>query len=304
MEYRQASKFPRRTLMLLATAMAFCLLLGWLAQHLFFALYIDRERHLSAQRLEAFARSLEATLSRHESLPGLLALDPSLAALLREPDSSSRIIAANAYLEAAQNAAAVAATFLIDAQGKTLAASNWHQPQRSFVGKNYAFRPYFIDTLKKGHGRFYGVGVTTGEPGYFLATALHEQDQVLGVIVVKVDLGGMEQALASAGDPLLLADADGVVFLASEPKLRYRALVPLSQTVIDRLTETRQYGDQTITPLADRAIPSTQNSPLRVCEKIDFKIFSQNICPINISDPQKRPTSDYFGVGNGQPTPP
>ncbi|MCB4359307.1 sensor histidine kinase [Quatrionicoccus australiensis] len=249
---------------MLGAAVGLCLLLGWLAYRLFFGIYLANDRQLSAQRLDAFARSLEATLARHESLPGLLALDPSLAALLREPRNPQRIAAANAYLEAAQQGAAVSVTFLIDAHGETLAASNWQLP-RSFVGHNYAFRPYFRDALKDGLGRFYGVGVTTGEPGYFLAAPVRAAGKVLGVIVLKLSLDSMEQALAGAGDTLLLADADGVVFLSSERRLRYRTLAPLPEAVSARLAETRQYGTQPVTPLAAQAIlPAANGQPLRL----------------------------------------
>lgn len=253
----------RRPALQIAGAALFCLLLAWLAYRTLFGIYLDSERHSSAQRLDAFALSLEATLSRHESLPGLLALDPSLAALLREPGNPQRIAAANAYLEAVQQGAAVAVTFLIDAQGNTLAASNWRLP-RSFVGHNYAFRPYFRDAMTDGLGRFYGVGFTTGESGYFLAAPVRDQGKTLGVIVVKVGLEAMEQALIGAGDTLLLADADGVVFLSSDRKLRYHTLAPLSPKAIARLEETRQYGQQAFMPLADRAIPNAPATPVRL----------------------------------------
>jgi len=244
---------PHRTLWLSLAALLVCVLLGWLAYRLLLNSHLDSERHLAAQRLDAFALSIEATLARHESLPGLLALDPALAALLREPNDPRRQAAANAYLEAAQQGASVAVAFLIDARGKTLAASNWRLP-RSFVGHNYAFRPYFRDALEGGFGRFYGVGVTTGEPGYFLAASVREQGRVLGVIVLKVGLESMEQALSGVGDTRLLADSDGVVFLASERMWRYRALAPLNEAVKARLAETQQYGSQPVQLLADRAI--------------------------------------------------
>ena len=184
--------------------------------------------------------------------------------MLREPRNPQRIAAANAYLEAAQQGAAVSVTFLIDAHGETLAASNWQLP-RSFVGHNYAFRPYFRDALKDGLGRFYGVGVTTGEPGYFLAAPVRAAGKVLGVIVLKLSLDSMEQALAGAGDTLLLADADGVIFLSSERRLRYRTLAPLPEAVSARLAETRQYGTQPVTPLAAQAIlPAANGQPLRL----------------------------------------
>ena len=253
----------QRTLWLSGAALLACVLLGWLVYRVLLASHLDTERHLAAQRLDAFALSLEATLVRHESLPGLLALDPSLAALLRAPESPQRQAAANAYLEAAQQGASVAVTFLIDAQGKTLAASNWRLP-RSFVGHNYAFRPYFRDALERGLGRFYGVGVTTGEPGYFLAAPVRDQGQTLGVIVLKVGLESMEQALTGMGDTQLLTDSDGVVFLASDRQWRYRALAPLPDAVKVRLAETQQYGSQPVALLADQPIVLAGTEPRRI----------------------------------------
>lgn len=252
-----------RTLWLSAAALLACVLLGWLAYRLLLNSHLDSERHLAAQRLDAFALSLEATLARHESLPGLLALDPALAALLREPNDARRQAAANAYLEAAQQGASVAVAFLIDARGNTLAASNWRLP-RSFVGHNYGFRPYFRDALERGLGRFYGVGVTTGEPGYFLAAPVREQGRALGVIVLKVGLESMEQALSGKGDTQLLTDSDGIVFLASDRQWRYRALAPLPEAVKARLAETQQYGSQPMPLLADRPLEIAGGEPRRI----------------------------------------
>ncbi|KAB2924791.1 MAG: sensor histidine kinase [Dechloromonas sp.] len=244
-------------------AAGLCLLIGLLAYQWLFRHNLDHERRLAAQRLDAFALSLEATLYRHEALPGLLALEPSLAALLREPHNPVRIAAANAYLEAAQQGAAVAATYLIDANGLTLAASNWRQP-RSFIGHNYAFRPYFRDAVDQGLGRFYGVGVTTGEPGYFIAAPLREQGRVVGVVAIKVGLETLEQAMAGTGDTLLLSDGDGIVFLASDRRLRYRHLAPLADSARQRLESTRQYGNQIIQPLADQPLSLTAQEPVRL----------------------------------------
>jgi two-component system C4-dicarboxylate transport sensor histidine kinase DctB len=253
----------RRVLLLSGAALTLCLLLGWLGYRLFFGIFVDHEYRLSTQRLDSFALALEATLSRHEALPGLLALDPSLASALNLPSDPQRIAAANSYLEAAQQGAAVSVAFLLDSNGKTLAASNWRQA-RSFVSHNYAFRPYFIDAMRNGLGRFYGVGVTTGEPGYFLAAPVRQQETQLGVIVIKLGLEAMEQALAGAGNTLLLADADGVIFLAADHRLRYRTLTPLPEAVVSRLAATRQYGNQPITALADTSFPDTPGRPLRI----------------------------------------
>lgn len=239
----------RRSLAAVGLAAAACLLAGWLGYRAFLALYLDGERKAAAQRLDSYALSLEASLGRYESLPWLLALERDLAAVLAKPADPARREAANRYLETAQGDAAIAAAYLIDVKGDTLAASNWRQP-RTFIGQNYAFRPYFRDAARGRLGRFYGIGATTGEPGYFLAAPLRSAAGIAGVVAIKVSLDAFEASLASSGDNILLADADGVVFLASRADWKYRTLAPLDDATRIRLAEARQYGSYTLSPLA------------------------------------------------------
>jgi len=269
----EPSRARRRSLLAIGLALAACLLVGWLVYRAFLAVYLDGERRAAAQRLDFYAVSLEATLARYESLPWLLALERDLGALLDHPAERARQAAANRYLETAQGDAGVAAAYLIDAGGLTLAASNWQRPN-TFVGQNYAFRPYFRAAAAGQLGRFYGVGVTTGEPGYFLAAPVRQRGVIGGAVAIKVGLEAFEEALTRSGERVLLADADGVVFLASQPAWRYRTLAPLAEVTRRRLAETRQYGPYPLLPLVDgvdlldgdeaarRALPASE--PLRL----------------------------------------
>jgi two-component system C4-dicarboxylate transport sensor histidine kinase DctB len=38
-----------------------------------------------------------------------------------------------------------------------------------------SFRPYVVDAIKLGRGRFYGVGITSRKPGYYLSYALRRR---------------------------------------------------------------------------------------------------------------------------------
>ncbi|NMG66751.1 sensor histidine kinase [Azoarcus indigens] len=243
---------PRRLLLVGGLALA-CLLFAALAYQLALAAFLDGEREAASRRLAFYALSLEGALARHEALPGLLALEPRLHQLLDHPQDAAAVAACNAYLQRAQAGAGISVAYLIDLQGHTLAASNWNQPG-SFVGHNYGFRPYFREAAAGGLGRFYAVGVTTGEPGYFLAAPVREGGReggaVRGVITIKVNLAASEAELSGGGDSILLADAAGVVFLAAEPAWRYRTLAPLPPATRAALAATRQYGDSPLQPLA------------------------------------------------------
>ena len=118
------------------------------------------------QTLLLTERAVEAEVERLRSLPAVAAEDMRVRNAL---SGSGPLQEANRYLERIAVHAQAEQLYLLNARGETIAASNWNQPS-GFIGENYAFRPYFKDAMAQGQGRFYGIGVTTGLPGYFLAT--------------------------------------------------------------------------------------------------------------------------------------
>lgn len=209
---------------------------------------LDGQRQAAARRLEFFTLSLEATLARNEALPHLLRLERRLSAALDQEPSSRE--AANRYLAEVAREADVSAAYLMDSDGLTIAASNWDQPV-TFLGQSYGFRPYVVDALAGRTGRFYGIGATSGEPGYFLAAGIATPGGRRGVIAVKLNLAPFEDALGQSGDTVMVVDQEGVVILSSPKSWRYRVLEPLTATTSARLARTRQYAGQPLHALAD-----------------------------------------------------
>ncbi|MCF4124744.1 ATP-binding protein [Methylobacterium sp. SyP6R] len=212
----------------------------------------DQVRTGARQRLVIAEAVLRTTVDRYRSLPTVLALDTQVQDLLAAPGASGAA-AVNAKFEAIARASGVAAIYLMDARGLTLAASNWNQPL-SFVGSSYAYRPYFLDALATGASRYFGIGTTTQQPGLFIGQAVEARGDrqgggVAGVVVVKVDLEGLEGEWRRAGEQILVSDAAGIVFLASEPGWKYRPFRPLTVPETDRIRTARQYGDSDLRPL-------------------------------------------------------
>jgi len=242
----------------LAVALAMaacCTAAGWGAYAIALQRYVATRAEEAGQRTTFYAQNLRSTLARYESLPRLAALEHVLHAALHAPRQSSDAAlrgAANAYLKQAQSAADLTAVYLLDTTGLTLAASNWDLPS-SFVGQNYAFRPYFDEAMREGLGRFYGVGNTTGETGYFLAAPVREGNKPgnkpIGAVVVKINLDAFEATLSRSGDTVLLVDRHGVIFLSSIPEWKYRTLGTLSADQRAALDATRQYAPHTLAPL-------------------------------------------------------
>src|SRR5208337_3048414 len=75
--------------------------------------------------------------------------------------------------------------YIMNLAGLTIASSNRNQSD-SFVGKNYGFRPYFKEAALGLQGRYFALGVTSKDLGYYASAPVrNEQGEIIGVAVVK-----------------------------------------------------------------------------------------------------------------------
>lgn len=190
------------------------------------------------------AEALESYIDRYRIMPAVLALDPQLQATLQDPANLQLRQRANDRLEQLNFSNHTSTLTLIDHDGLGVAASNWREKE-SNVGHAFHFRPYFVDAMRNGEGEFYAVGVVTNIPGYFIARAIRDVGhRTIGVISVKVALESLETEWGTAAETVLLADKNGVIFLANRPAWRYRMLAPQSVSQLAELHRTHQYGNQ------------------------------------------------------------
>ncbi|WP_085590339.1 ATP-binding protein [Pseudomonas sp. B14(2017)] len=226
---------------------------GW-AMHQAKRQAMEADAQRASQQLGLYANALHTLIDRYRALPAVLALDPELIAALRGPVSEPVQDALNRKLERINGAANSSTLELLDRTGLAIAASNWRLPS-SYVGSNYGFRPYFKQTRSQGSGRFYAVGVTSGVPGYFLASAVNdEHGRFLGAMVVKLEFPELEREWRQGSDILLVSDARGITFIANQDGWRYRELQPLSGADRAELAETRQYDKQPLVPLQHQVL--------------------------------------------------
>ncbi|WP_161864314.1 sensor histidine kinase [Pseudomonas yangonensis] len=241
---------PRYRVLFTVLAIAAGLLLSlWLGGR-----YAERrawdERSVEARgQLQLYAQSIRTLVERFSSVPEVLALDSDIRSLLRAPHDRQLRLALNQRLERLNAAAGSTVLYLLDAQGETLVASNWRD-WSSFVGNNYAFRPYFQNALRDGGARYFAVGVTTGIPGYFLSHVVRGDDgELLGVLVVKLELEDLQREWVGQPGVLLVADSYQVVILSNKPAWRFRAFQPLDEQARAELVEVRRYAEQALQPL-------------------------------------------------------
>ncbi|MFM0135907.1 ATP-binding protein [Caballeronia grimmiae] len=243
---RESVQVTRRILVFFAllALLTACCALTW---HVAWQRGIDELRRNAAARVDRTTSTLKSTLDRYEYLPYLLSRHPFVQDVLAAPDARN-VDRANRYLEDLNRRSHATATYLIRADGFCVAASNWRGPD-SFVGVEYHFRPYFVDAMKGGVGRFFGLGTISLEPGYYISQPVYQEGshELIGVAVVKLNLEWLQGADAS--EPLLVTDDHGVIFLSSVPSWKYHTVRPLPQSVEASVYSTRQYAQQPITPL-------------------------------------------------------
>lgn len=203
-------------------------------------------------RLNLYTASLEREIGKYAFLPGTLALERDVVALLRHGSDARLMAQVNTYLEQLNERAGTLSIYVIDKTGHVVASSNWRSAD-SFIGEDLAFRPYFREAMASGNGsssgRFFGIGTTRGEPGYYLASALADDATTLGVAVIKVSLEQFETSWTTIDAPALVSDENGVVILSSVATWKFTTLRPLDAATRGVFDQTRQYNRRALTPL-------------------------------------------------------
>ncbi len=207
----------------------------------------------SALRLSAAA--LESTIEHYRAIQSILAQSEEIRSALRSgPIAPDIRQALNLKLENVSADNPLSILYVLDRRGLAVAASNWRLPS-SFVGNDYSFRPYYRGLANKDSTDFFGQGITSGEPGYFLSTAVHDDGHhFVGAVILKVELDGVERDWAGQRDIVLVTDDHGVVFLANRPDWLYRELKPLDAHQLAEYSRTRKYPLTNLKPLTLRVL--------------------------------------------------
>ena len=206
---------------------------------------LDETARRAQNTLQLASTSLRGHMTRFERLPPLLADQPLVQALAAQPHDPVLVAQTNGFLADVAARLGASDIYLMDPSGTTRAASN-HATSTSFVGGNFAFRPYFSDAIAGGEGRFFALGTTSRKRGYYFGAPVRDSAAILGVLVVKIDLDTLEDTWAKSDYGLIVTDPDGVVFLSSHDVWLFTATTPLTTAQQLTLTETRRYHD---TPL-------------------------------------------------------
>ncbi len=248
MPYAQSTRWRRyRFLFFVVLAFAFVLVVGQTTLVSRSQGYDELQQRSSAD-LNRYLLSLQQKLDRYKDLPGLLSSHSTLIDALVTPQDEFLKGQASVYLEHVNNSINAADVYLMNTDGMAIAASNWAEA-RSFVGKNYAFRPYFKEAVEGRPGRYFALGTVSKRRGYYFSYPVYNRSEIIGVVVVKIDLNEIESDWTDPDLDILVTDEDGVIFISTREDWKFRTLKPLSRQDVQRIGESLRYGDHKLTAL-------------------------------------------------------
>lgn len=197
-------------------------------------------------------------LNRYLPVPELIAEHPLLERALAEPDNPAVILQANEQMQRMATIVGSSDVYLMDVNGLTIAANNYQQ-EDSFVGSNYAFRPYFFEAMaNRDSAIYFALGLMSRVRGlYFSHPVISDKGRLLGVVAVKVLVHELESqwdrpASLRAAEMVVLDDA-GISFLASKPQWLYRDFSG-SRGGAPTEESRQRYPDRDLTPIKVEAL--------------------------------------------------
>lgn len=183
----------------------------WVTNHLLTSRFTESTSNRAELRLALYSGNLLSELRRNAIVPQLLARDPTLIGALQFSDFSQSTQRLISFVEEI----GAASLMLLDLDGRSVAATD-----RNRLGELHRGEAYFVDAIRSNATIFSVIEREAGGYSFTYARRLQAGQEVLGVIVVEVDLQKFERAWAGISDAVLVTDSTGTIILATESRWR------------------------------------------------------------------------------------
>ncbi len=183
----------------------------WISNDLLTKRYTESTRNRAELRVALYSGNLISELQRNSVVPLLLSRDPAFISALSLKDyvnSTARLISYRDEIGAR-------ALMLLDETGRAVAAS-----ERERLGSTHRSQPYFVNALRASDTVFTTTETEAGAFNFTYSRKILNGGDLIGVIVVEVDLAKFEQSWAGISDAVSVTDSEGRVILTTEPRWR------------------------------------------------------------------------------------
>ncbi|MGV6806214.1 MAG: sensor histidine kinase [Ruegeria sp.] len=183
----------------------------WVTNSLLTSRFTESTRNRAELRLALYSGNLLSELRRNAIVPQLLARDPTLIAALQSADFSLSTQRLLSFVEEI----GAASLMLLDRDGRVVAATD-----RNRLGEAHRSESYFVNAIRSNATIFSEMPRESGGYSFLYSRRLEGGSDILGVIVVEVDLRKFETAWAGISDAVMVTDSTGTIILSTEPQWR------------------------------------------------------------------------------------
>ena len=173
--------------------------------------FTESTRSRAEVRQALYTGQLLSELQRTSIVPLLLARDPELISALQ----ANRFAMTSQRLISAQTDIGASAIQLLDLSGRVVAATD-----RTKLGLLMRDNDGFLLAQRSSVTVFSTVLQENGDYEFAFSRAVFSDTQMVGVIMVEVQLGQFETAWAGESDAVAITDSSGRIVLATEPRWR------------------------------------------------------------------------------------
>ncbi|MFO7751755.1 MAG: PAS domain S-box protein [Desulfobacteraceae bacterium] len=194
-------------------------------------------------RIDTLKSALSSYLNEYKKPAKTLAQLAELKNALIMPGKTT-IEKANVILDSFQHSLKAEACYLMNTDGLTMASSNRHAPD-SFLGQNFAFRPYFKESIAGRPYMYLALGTTSHKRGAYYSRPVYSYSgsRILGVAVIKASIELIESRLITDDNEAFhVVDKNGIIFISSNPELLYKTVSPLTEEEEKKIRASKQFG--------------------------------------------------------------
>ncbi|WP_024610930.1 cache domain-containing protein [Pseudoalteromonas sp. TB64] len=239
---------------------------------------VEQATYQAKRQVTQLNHYIDTELARFSAIPQLLTYNELMINFVSGEQQHYSVI--NNYLADIQQASGASDIFILNTQGAVTASSNW-QADYTFLGSNFAFRPYFKRAFAGEKVAYFALGMRSKERGIYFSQAVYKDNKAIGVVVLKVNVSKFENDRellnTSKGSHFYLQLADEVIAMSdiegwrlnsfTELGIEARRDIKLRRAYLDhqpQYIKQLQFTSENIPHFKiDKALYVTSSMPLR-----------------------------------------